>query len=143
MRRDGGPGIVGLELSGSGQRVDEIVASWGPEGIAAARRSLRIDYLVLLTYGPLLAGLCRLAGGRLRAGRREQLASLGPVVAGAQYAAALCDVGENTALLATLNGRRGRLPAVARGMAVTKFALLGVGLAYQALGWAPHPRESS
>lgn len=110
MRRGGGPGIVGLELAGSTERVDEILAGWGPEGRAAARRSLLIDYLVLATYAPLLASLC------------------GGPVAAAPYAAAVCDIGENTALLAILKGRRGCLPALAKGMATAKFALLGVGV---------------
>lgn len=119
MRRGGGPGIVGFELAGSPERVEAILAAWGPGGQTAARRSLLIDYLVLASYGPLLAGLCGRAGGRF-----------GPVVAHAQYVAAACDVGENTALLAVLAGRRGGLPALARAMALTKFALLGAGLAH-------------
>jgi hypothetical protein len=117
MRRGGGPGIVGLELAGSTERVEEILAAWGPEGRAAARRSLLIDYLVLATYAPLLAGLCG-----------------GSPAAAAPYAAAVCDIGENTALLAILNGRRGCLPALARGMAAAKFALLGIGVAAAARG---------
>jgi hypothetical protein len=116
IRRGGGPGIVGLELAGSTERVDEILAGWGPEGQAAARRSLLVDYLVLATYAPLLAGLC------------------GGPVAAAPYAAAVCDIGENTALLAILNGRRRRLPALAKGMATAKFALLGISVAAAARG---------
>jgi hypothetical protein len=119
MRRPGGPGIVGLELAGSAERVEAILEAWGPEGQAAARRSLSIDYLVLAAYGPLLAELCRRAGGRL-----------GPATARAQYVAAACDIGENTALLAVLGGRRGRLPVLARGMALAKFTLLGAGVAH-------------
>ena len=101
MRRDGGPGIVGLELAGSTERVEAILAAWGP----------------------LLAGLCGRAGGRF-----------GPALARAQYVAAACDVAENTALLAVLAGRRARLPAFARAMAVAKFALLGAGVAQVTVG---------
>jgi hypothetical protein len=134
MRRSGGPGIVGLELAGSPRRVDEILAAWGPEGQAAARRSLLIDYGVLASYGPLMAILCRRSAERLRRRGGGGLARFGPVLAGGQLAAAVCDVGENTALLAVLQGRRGHLPAVARACAVLKFSLLGAGAIYLALG---------
>ena len=137
MRRSGGPGIVGLELAGRPQRVDEILAGWGPEGQAAARRSLLIDYVVLASYGPLMAILCHRSAERLRRRGNGRLAGFGPMLANAQLAAATCDVGENTALLAVLGGRRGHLPAVARACAALKFSLLGAGAAYVAIGMSP------
>jgi hypothetical protein len=124
MRRGGGPGIVGFELAGAVERAEAILEAWGSEGCAAARRSLLIDYLVLATYAPLLASFCS-----------------GSVVDAAPYLAAACDVGENTALLGVLVGRRGRLPEVARGLAVTKFGLLGASLAYAGLRLAHGSRR--
>lgn len=134
MRRSGGPGIVGFELAGSAERADEILAIWGPEGRAAARRSLLIDYGVLASYGPLMAILCRRSAERLEQRGNRRLARVGPVLASGQIVAAACDISENTALLAVLRGRRGLLPAVARASAVLKFLLLGGGAVYIALG---------
>jgi hypothetical protein len=53
MRRGGGPGIVGLELAGSTGRVEKILAAWGQDGRAAARRplSLAIGSLSPTTFG--------------------------------------------------------------------------------------------
>jgi hypothetical protein len=59
------------------------------------------------------------------------------VVARGQILAAACDVAENTALLAVLEGRRGRLPAIARACAAAKFSLLGAGALYVGLGLRP------
>jgi hypothetical protein len=134
MRRSGGPGILGLELAGSVDRVEEILATWGPDGRAAARRSLLIDYGVLASYGPLMAALCRSSAKRLQRRGSRNLVRLGPVLAGGQLAAAACDVAENTALLAVLRGRRGNLPAVGRASAILKFSLLGAGTGYIAVG---------
>jgi hypothetical protein len=137
MRRSGGPGIVGLELAGSADSVEKILAAWGPEGRAAARRSLLIDYGVLMSYGPLMAALCHWSAERLRRRGSRSLSRLGPVLAGGQFVAAASDVGENTALLAVLRGRRGHLPALARAGATLKFSLLGIGAVYVALGMRP------
>jgi len=136
MRAGGGPGIVGLELAGSPERVEGILAAWGPEGCAAARRSLLIDYGVLACYGPLMATLCRASAARLEDRGRPRLARLGRGLAAAQLAAAGCDVAENAALLAVLSGRRGPLPRVATTSATAKFTLLGAGLAYGAAALA-------
>lgn len=135
MRRGGGPGIVGFELAGSDARVEEILAAWGPDGRAAARRSLLIDYGVLATYAPLMAGLCRGAASRLERRRSGRLAALGPALAAAQLIAGACDVVENTALLAVLAGRRRPLPEVATAAARLKFTLLAAGGGYLVAGF--------
>jgi hypothetical protein len=137
MRRSGAPGIVGFEFAGSANRAEEVLAAWGSDGCAAARRSLLIDYGVLLSYGPLMTALCRRSAERLRGRESRSLARLGPALASGQLAAAACDVVENTALLAVLKGRRGRLPVLAKAVATLKFSLLGAGVAYVVLGMRP------
>lgn len=134
MRRGGGPGIVGFELVGSVARAEEILGVWGAEGQAAARRSLLADYPYLATYAPLLAALCRGAGECFEEVGHRAPARLAPAVAASQYVAAACDAGENTALLAILAGCRARAPRIATTMALTKFCLLGLGIAYIAAG---------
>jgi hypothetical protein len=141
MRRSGGPGIVGLEFAGSTGRVEEILAAWGTDGRVAARRSLLIDYGVLASYGPLMFILCRGSAERQRRLGRSRLARLGSMLAAGQLIAALCDVGENSALLMVLAGRRGRLPALAKASAGAKFSLLGVGCLYVALDVACRQAE--
>lgn len=134
MRARGGPGIVGLEMAGSAARVEQIIETWGDEGVAAARRSLIIDYGVLASYSPLMAASCAAAGRRLRARGRRGLGRLAPALAYGQFAAGACDAVENTALLAALAGRRGKLPSVARRSAQAKFLLLALGLLYSVAG---------
>jgi hypothetical protein len=137
MRRSGGLGIVGFELSGSPERVEQILGTWGADGRAAARRSLLIDYGVLAAYAPLMAMLSRRAAARLDRRGESSLSRLGPSIAVAQLAAAGFDVVENTALLAVLAGWRGHLPAVAKAAAGAKFGLLGAGGIYIAVGLRP------
>jgi hypothetical protein len=50
MRDSGGPGIVGFEFAGSEERAAEILADWGEEGEDAARASLWLDYVYILSY---------------------------------------------------------------------------------------------
>lgn len=140
MRRTGGPGIVGFELVGSVARAEAILDAWGPKGQDAARHSLLADYPYLATYAPLLAALYRGAGRRFEDAGHRRLARLGPAVAATQYLAAACDAGENTALLAILGGRRGRVPQLATTMSLTKFCLLGAGIAYGAAALMATPR---
>jgi hypothetical protein len=141
MRASGGPGIVGFELAGSPERAVEILATWGAEGRAAARRSLMIDYGVLAAYGPLMSVVCRSSAQRWERRGNSRLASLGRAIAAAQLLAALSDVVENTALLAVLHGRVGPLPAVAKVSAIAKFSLLGTGLIYLAVGTTLGPQS--
>ena len=134
MRRTGGPGIIPFELAGSSERASEIIATWGEDGCAAARRSLRLDYLFPTTYAPLQALACSASADRLASIGRRRLARVGGALGWARLAAALCDYAENTALLLILGGRNGRLPGLARRAALTKFALNLLGLGYVLLG---------
>jgi hypothetical protein len=130
MKRTGGPGIIALELAGNPMHVEQILGRWGEHGIAAARRSLLLDYGMLATYSPLMAMRCAKAGERFRRRGQIGLARLGAPLACGQLLAGTCDAVENAALLAVLRGRRGALPKVARASAIAKFALLGLGGSY-------------
>jgi hypothetical protein len=132
MRRAGGAGIVAFELAGTPERADKIMGKWGAEGQAAARVSLVLDYPFLVTYSGLQFIGCLAASDELRG----PLAAAGRFIAPAQLAAGAFDAVENTALLAIVAGRPGRLPEVARACALAKFALLTVGVLYRALGIA-------
>jgi hypothetical protein len=136
MRRAGGPGIIPFELAGTHERSHRIMERWGADGQSAARLSLLLDYPYLVTYSVLQVAASRAAGQALRRRGATTLADAGRVIGVAQVAAGAFDAAENTALLGVLAGRDGRLPALARACARAKFALLGLGWGYGALGLA-------
>jgi hypothetical protein len=130
MKRTGGPGIIPFELAGSTERATKILAAWGPDGRAAAKRSLLLDYLFPPTYATVQALACNTAADGFAARGRVALASAGRPIAWAQPAAAVFDYVENTALLLVLAGRDQGLPRLARRAALAKFALSSTGLGY-------------
>jgi len=136
MKRAGGPGIIPFELAGTPERSRRIMDRWGSDGRSAARLSLVLDYPYLVTYSGLQLGASRAASNALRRRGATRLAEAGRVIGAAQLAAGAFDAAENTALLGVLAGRDGRLPALARACARAKFALLGLGWGYGALGLA-------
>ena len=136
MNRSGGPGIIPFELAGTPERSRTIMKRWGSEGRSAARLSLLLDYPYLVTYSGLQLAGCRAARRSLERRGHHRLASAGRGIGSMQLAAGAFDAAENTALLGVLAGRDGRLPAIARGCASAKFALLAVGWLYQGLGLA-------
>ena len=138
MKRAGGPGIIPFELAGSPERSRAIMERWGEHGRAAARTSLLLDYPYLVSYTGLQVAGVSAAGDALRRAGAKGLAGAAPALAAGQVVAGACDAVENTALLGVLAGRDERLPAVARAFASAKFALLGAGWLYGALGLAAH-----
>jgi hypothetical protein len=135
MRDSGGPGIVGFEFAGSEERAAEILADWGEEGQDAARASLWLDYVYILSYGAFLI-LAAIATRELavrRGWRRMAAAGLAAVPIAA--AAAAFDAIEDVGLLLTLDGHGGDLaPLLAAVCASLKFALLALAIAYLLAG---------
>ncbi len=134
MKQAGGPGIIPFELAGTPERSQRIMAAWGSDGRAAARRSLLLDYLFPPTYGSLQALACMRAGDSLAGNGHPMLSGLAGPLAWSQLGAAAFDYVENSALLAILAGRNGALPALARRAALAKFVLIYSGWGYIALG---------
>lgn len=130
MKASGGPGILAFELAGSPERAERMLGKWGARGRRAARTSLLLDFPFPATYALLQCLACTAAAERHRERGRTALAGAGPALAWAQLAAALFDYVENCSLLLVLAGSRGRVPAVARNAALTKFALLFAGWGY-------------
>jgi hypothetical protein len=127
-------GIVSFQLAGSVERADAVLASWDASARIAAGFSLGLDFLFLLVYPTCLAFGC-LWAGRALAERHVAAAALSVPIAWGQWIVAAADAAENVALLRVLqHGARAPWPALARGFALTKFGLLGVGLAYLAVG---------
>jgi hypothetical protein len=65
LKAIGGPGIVAFQLAGSMQRSSAILARWGADGQAAARRSLRADYLFIVGYTGVLSLLAACSSAAL------------------------------------------------------------------------------
>jgi hypothetical protein len=132
-------GIVSFQLAGSVEAAEAVLASWDPSARAAAGFSLGLDFLFLLAYPTCLAFGCLWAGRALERRRAPAAAALAAPVAWAQCVVAAADAGENVALLRVLvHGARAPWPALARGFALVKFGLLGVGLAYLGCGLLAH-----
>lgn len=122
-------GIVSLQLAGTGATAALILDSWGSDGHAAALLNLIVDFPYLVTYGALLALLCRRAALTL-----PLHAATGRSCMRAAVAAAAFDAVENLALLVQLRiGANDPAAALAFACAGIKFALLAIIIAYLAV----------
>ena len=136
MRDAGGPGIIGLQVAGSSERAEEILAQWGEDGQDAARESLLIDFGFLLVYGAFLALAAAATSDQARRQGRRRMAALGPPMVVCAIAGAGCDALENIWLLLVIGGDTELAPVVATAFAVAKFLLLAAAIGYVLTGLA-------
>lgn len=123
-------GIVSFELAGELRLAQRIVEAWGPAGRVYAGLSLGLDYLFMVAYASSISLGCVLVA-HSSAQRAAWVARLGVALAWAVWAAALLDAVENWALIQVLLGSQAPgWPAVARGCALPKFAIVALGLVY-------------
>jgi hypothetical protein len=142
LKDTGGPSILGLELAGSADRLEEIFAEWGAHGRDLARLSLWIDFPFMAVYGAFLALAALATRDFARAHGRRALAAAGGAAVASAVAAALFDAAENVLWLLLLGGHGGdAAPPVATACAVVKFVLLGVAIAYVLWGLAARLRR--
>ncbi len=120
--------VVAFELAHTPQRAALILSTWGEDGIAAAKKNTRLDYLFLLSYSNLIAlGVVALYSNR----SSGAWVLLGRCLAWGQWMAALLDALENTALLRVLDGHAvSPWPELAFYCASVKFALVLAALFY-------------
>lgn len=124
--------IVELELAGSVERANEVLARWseGQRFDAAVLQGL--DYLYLVAYALALATACVWAG-RVYRGR---LAAAAPLLTWAAVGAGLFDAIENVGMIDMMRGPvTAPVPQLTAGFATAKFVLLGLTSLY-ALGAA-------
>jgi hypothetical protein len=125
LKDTGGPSILGLELAGSADRLEEIFAEWGAHGRDLARLSLWIDFPFMVVYGAFFALAAAATRDFARAHGRRALAAVGVVTPTFAIAAALFDAAENILWLLLLGGHLGDVaPPVATGCAIVKFLLI-------------------
>jgi hypothetical protein len=131
-------GIVSLELASTEERTRAILDSWHhvPVAWADAASVLYWNFAFLLVYATILSHLCAWAGRTVEAAWNwPGAAGAGVVLAWLSWLAAACDAGENACLLRQLKAGQGAaLAAMARTFALTKFVLIGIGLAFVAGG---------
>jgi hypothetical protein len=128
--------IMQLEMMFNPTEATRLVTMLGPDGIAAARQQLFIDFGYLLIYGVLLWKACRLLGARAERRNAGWVAKFAPVFAWVGVIAALCDAVEDVGLLLVISGHTGQpWPALASGYASAKFVLLSVTALFLLVGW--------
>lgn len=127
-------GMISFELAGDSSVARNIVESWWHMGQVYAALSLGLDYLFLVAYASSIGLGCVLVARNLP----QPLAivsCVGTCLAWCQFGAALLDAMENYALIQVLLGSGHEFwPMAARWCAIPKFAIVGAGLAYVALG---------
>lgn len=135
LRTDAAPrGIVSLELAGNERRAHRIYDSWEDADRQFARRSIRLDFLFLLSYSTAIGLATAWAADVLRA-RQASLAGSGAILAWLQWLAALLDAVENVALWRMLQGYLAQpYPRIAQCCAVPKFLIVLAGFAYVVRG---------
>jgi hypothetical protein len=148
MQDTAGPGIVGFEFAGSEERAAEIVADWGDKGQDAARASLWLDYLYLVSYAVFLT--LAVAAVRDLAERRalRRIAAIGVAVIAFPATGAAFDAIEDVGLLLALDGHGGdTAPKLAAICASFKFVLTTASILYVLIGlltaWRRGPSPSA
>lgn len=133
-------GILDFEFAWTANQITVIFNAWGPEGIALHASGIYWDFLYILGYGSLIAGLILLLSRQL-SGKIKLIGlyfSLFPFLAG------IFDCIENFLLLAMLNNPTGfasMIPWFAGLMASIKFGLLLLGIGFFFIGLVLWPIE--
>lgn len=124
----GGKGIVGLEVAGSVEAAERVMAVWTERDLIHAAFGTGLDYLFLLAYANAIALSCIWAR---RVFRQAWLAGLGGVLAWAAWVAGALDAVENMAMLDMIRGPvTSPAPQVAAACAYPKFVLVYAGIVY-------------
>lgn len=129
-------GMVSFQLARTPQRVQSLLASWDARTQLVAAFCLGLDYLFMPAYALAISLADRWAGQTLRR-RGWPLAGLGVPLVWGVWLAALLDALENAAQAAMLFGNPNPfLPGFTWFVALIKFGLVFIGLAYAFFGLA-------
>lgn len=126
-------GIISYELAGTVEQASAILNSWDSYARISAAFSLGIDYLFMVAYSTLFSLACVMAAQVFLHRNGGFITILGIMLAWGQWIAAVFDAVENLSLTIMLfNEPSGLWPQLAYTMAVMKFTLILIGLAYAA-----------
>lgn len=126
-------GILDFEFAWTANQITTIFIAWGSNGMGLHATGIYWDFLYILGYGGLIAGLILLLS-RFLTGKIQKVGlfmTLAPVLAG------VFDFIENLLLLTMLNNPTSfasGIPLLAGIMASIKFGLLLLGIGYFLLG---------
>nr|QEE17558.1 hypothetical protein DSAG12_03395 [Candidatus Prometheoarchaeum syntrophicum] len=122
-------GILDFEFAWTASRISEIFAAWGSDGMILHANGIYWDFLYILSYGALLAGLILLVSRKLTG--KTQL--IGLYMTFTPFLAGVFDCIENILLLTMLNNPSvfsPVIPLIAGIMATIKFSILFVGVVF-------------
>ena len=119
--------IVQFEMAGTTSIAGDIIANWGPDGVAMAKTSTYLDFIYILLYCAAIALGCRVAASYSKI---EIFIKAGVALASLTLVAGLCDVIENIAMLKSLNSVNQTAVSVAFYFAATKFTILFIALLF-------------
>ena len=124
--------IVSFELARTPSNVQTMIAAWDSRAQLFAAFGLGFDYLFMPVYSFTIALACLLAAGR----HKGWFTVLGAWLGWGVFMAALFDAIENIGLWNSLLGNfNSSWPEVSFWCAVSKFALILLGIAYGLIGW--------
>jgi len=130
-----GVDIVQFELMRTTTQAIRFSEMLGPDGLAAARQQLYLDFAYLVLYGIALSGGCALLAVRAARRGHPAIAAAAGGFAVIAVVGAACDAAENLALLAVTFGHTAQpWPGTASAFAATKFILLALTLAFVIIG---------
>ncbi len=119
--------IVQFEFAKTIPAAKNIILNWGAEGIALAKTSIYLDFIFIVLYCTAIMLGCRVAS--LFAGKAA-LIKIGFILSWLIWAAGLCDVIENLAMLKTLGEISQQTISIAFYFAAVKFSLVMIGLLF-------------
>ncbi len=126
-------GILDFEFAWTSSQITVIFTAWGPEGMALHAAGIYWDFLYILGYESMIAGLILLLSRQLSG----KIQILGLYLTLSPFLAGIFDCIENLLLLAMLNNPTefsAVLPLLAGIMASIKFGLLLLGIGFFLLG---------
>jgi len=123
-------GVIYLQLAGSVEKAQQIIASWDKTARLMAAFGLGLDYLFMVVY-PLTIGLACIWAADILRFHHWPLAALGAWFAWGIWLAALLDAVENIALtILLIRPVVAPWPQVAHWCVTVKFSLIFIGLVY-------------
>jgi hypothetical protein len=135
MQDAGSHGIVAFEVAFTSGKAQEIIVAWGSKGHDAAKLSLWIDFLYLISYGLFLWLAVRALGDAFRNRGMDGWARPAAAISVLPLIGAGADAIEDVFLLLVLGGHAGSIgPPLAGSFATLKFACLAVVVVYLLAG---------
>jgi len=136
MQDAGSHGIVAFEVAFTSGKAQEIIVAWGSKGHDAARLSLWVDFLYLISYGLFLWLAVRALGDAFRDRGMDSWARPAAAISVLPLIGAGADALEDVFLLLVLGGHASSIgPPLAGGFATLKFLCLAIAIVYLLAGF--------